>query len=162
MSQLIDFPITQEVQIPAGEYYLGDISYALSEWTIKEYGPLCAEQYAMNEFPAGDGRKCVIYTTHIGDGIYYDNEGDSYFVDAGSIGLIPVEAVEEDDCYHFGCVLVFDEPTTAFASPKHDFLCFGDTTIYTGLDEEIAKHWPTSTVDDEVDEYQEAVAAVFS
>ena len=155
-----DIKATQQVTVPAGDYFLGDISYALKNWTEQQYGPLLEQQEAVNEYAAGDNRKCVIYSTQYGDGIYLDNEGDSYFVDGGNIGIIPVEAVEEDECFEYGCVIGYDEPFTVFASPSHDFLVFGDVMIYTGKDKSILTHWGEDFCDDgEADEYLDAVAA---
>ena len=46
-------------------------------------------------FTNSAGVKFANYGTAFGDGIYYDEEKNEYAVDSGSIGCIPVEAMQE-------------------------------------------------------------------
>ena len=84
-------------QLPAGAYYVGDPCYLFSH---DEYGEMrwrafCAALAAvegdathgvMLEF---EGHKVFVSSTNTGDGIYTDNRGGMYSVDAGMIGAVP-------------------------------------------------------------------------
>ena len=77
----------------AGTYYVGDLCYVMhSEWD-----EVCALLFADNEgvFTLKDGRRFAIYKTAYGDGVYADQFGNSYPVDAGNIGCIRVEDVAD-------------------------------------------------------------------
>lgn len=87
--------------MPAGKYYVGDLCYVLhDEWdevceiifnTPEPHGVLDGE------FTLKDGRKFAIYSTAYGDGQYYDNYGRAYPVDAGSIGCILLEGIDQSN-----------------------------------------------------------------
>jgi hypothetical protein len=80
----------------AGTYYVGDLCYVLhDEWdevcdlTIK--GNQCLD----GEFTLKDGRRFATYGTAWGDGVYKDNHGKHYSVDAGLIGCILLKDVDQ-------------------------------------------------------------------
>ena len=92
-------------------FYLGDVCYALSE---DVYGKVWGEE---NNYEDGiikvsgtDFCFCVS-STAFGDGAYYDGEGHEYGVDAGVIGLVPLELAEKEDGLELG--RVFEEAGTA-------------------------------------------------
>jgi hypothetical protein len=73
----------------AGTYYVGDLCYVLHD----EWDEVCELIIKDNvcldgEFTLRDGRRFAIYGTAYGDGNYFDQNGKSYDVDAGSIGCI--------------------------------------------------------------------------
>ena len=82
--------------MPAGDYYVGDLCYVMTddEWdefcsiTIK--GGKCLE----GEFTMNDGRQFATYGTAWGDGVYQDQNGGQYSVDAGLIGCIKVQDIK--------------------------------------------------------------------
>lgn len=84
--------------MPSGKYYVGDLCYVMddNEWdqfcsiTIKDNK--CLE----GEFEMPDGRKFATYGTAWGDGLYRDQHGNEYSVDAGLIGCIRVEDIRAD------------------------------------------------------------------
>lgn len=86
------------MSMPAGRYYIGDLCYVMSddEWdefcsiTIK--GQECLD----GEFSLRDGRRFATYGTRWGDGMYQDNYGKSYCVDAGLIGCIRMEDIRAE------------------------------------------------------------------
>ena len=47
------------------------------------------------EFNLKDGRRFATYTTKYGDGNYFDQEGKSYDVDAGLIGCIALDDIDQ-------------------------------------------------------------------
>jgi hypothetical protein len=95
----------------AGNYYVGDLCYVLhDEWdevcdlTIK--GNQCLD----GEFTLKDGRKFATYGTMWGDGLYKDNHGKKYSVDAGLIGCIllnDIDLLNDSNFLHGGQVVEF-------------------------------------------------------
>jgi hypothetical protein len=103
------------MKMQAGKYYVGDLCYVMhSEWD-----EVCALLFAdrtdhgcnEGEFTLKDGRRFAIYNTAYGDGVYADQFGNSYPVDAGSIGCIRVEDVNDPQAWLAGMnVITFDQP----------------------------------------------------
>ena len=128
----------------AGTYYVGDLCYVLHErWdevcSLIIEGNRCLD----GEFNLKDGTRFAIYGTAYGDGNYFDQNGKSYDVDAGSIG----------------CVLLDDIDL----SNQENFLAGGnihtfDTSFYTGtMDGKIMFHTlsiDTDPVYNEEEEYE--------
>jgi hypothetical protein len=128
----------------AGTYYVGDLCYVLHErWdevcSLIIEGNRCLD----GEFNLEDGTRFAIYGTAYGDGNYFDQNGKSYDVDAGSIG----------------CVLLDDIDLTN----QENFLAGGnihtfDTSFYTGtMDGKIMFHTlsiDTDPVYNEEEEYE--------
>ena len=81
--------------MPIGKYYVGDLCYVMHE----EWDEVCDLTINDNrcldgEFVLKDGRRFAMYRTMHGDGIYYDNSGDEYSVDAGLIGCILLSDID--------------------------------------------------------------------
>lgn len=79
----------------SGLYYVGDLCYVLHD----EWDEVCAltikgHQLLNGEFTLKDGRKFALYSTKFGDGLYYDQSGNEYGVDAGSIGCILAQDID--------------------------------------------------------------------
>lgn len=82
-------------QMPAGEYYVGDLCYVLGD----RWDQVCDLIISGNEclegkFVLPDGTEFCIYNTKYGDGCYEDQYGNTYDVDAGSIGCVLVSAIK--------------------------------------------------------------------
>jgi hypothetical protein len=63
------------------------------------------------EFQLKDGRRFATYGTAYGDGVYHDQYGHSYSVDAGLIGCIKVEDIRAnnyDNLLDLGSIMEFD------------------------------------------------------
>lgn len=103
--------------MPAGKYYVGDLCYVMhAEWDEvcglffagrKDHG--CNE----GEFNLKDGRRFACFNTAWGDGEYYDQQGRSYGVDAGSIGCIlldDIDMLNESNFLRGGNIIDFDQP----------------------------------------------------
>ena len=81
-----------------GEYYVGDLCYVLHD----EWEEVCQLLFAdrddhgcnQGEFNLKDGRRFAIYNTKYGDGNYFDQNGKSYDVDAGSIGCVLMQDID--------------------------------------------------------------------
>lgn len=85
-----------KVSVPAGKYWLGDPCYAVPShmWDDLLNSNNCFDN------PIGtiktDGRlhKVLAFGTAYGDGVYNDQFGNQFPVDAGLIGLTPAELAE--------------------------------------------------------------------
>jgi len=86
-------------------FYLGDICYVLGEdvydgvWGKEGY-----EDGYYEDPKSGFG--FAVAGTAYGDGSYFDGEGHEYCVDAGVIGLVPLELVEKEDGLELGRVFI--------------------------------------------------------
>lgn len=101
--------------MPAGDYYVGDLCYVLhAEWD--EVCELLFEgrtDHGCNEgvFNLKDGRAFAIFNTAYGDGVYEDNFGAPYMVDAGSIGCVKLSDIDQNHQDNFltgGHIVGFD------------------------------------------------------
>ena len=126
-----------EVEVPAGRYILGDPCYAVPD--DEEWMELLESCDYFNT-PIGTIRrngaglkpfKIVAFSTRWGDGCYRGTDGNSYPVDAGLIGLVPVEVIGMDALRDDLCTVVtFDKPTKC-SSDGEGKLRFGHITIDT-------------------------------
>lgn len=92
-------------------FYLGDVCYVLGEDVYYQvWGKENNYEDGIIEVE-GTGFRFAVSSTAFGDGTYYDGEGHEYGVDAGVIGLVPLELVEKEDGLELG--RVFEEHGTA-------------------------------------------------
>lgn len=97
--------------MPAGKYYVGDLCYVMH----KEWDEFCditieGNQCLDGEFNLKDGRRFATFGTKWGDGLYKDQFGKEYSVDAGLIGCIRIEDIDlenEDNYTNGGQVIEF-------------------------------------------------------
>lgn len=73
----------------AGIYYIGDPCYAIHENNWDEV--LDDTNFFRNKDQTYKGAKILIGSTAYGDGFFHDNYDRVYYVDSGSIGIIPIE-----------------------------------------------------------------------
>lgn len=75
-------------------FYVGDICYALAEDVY--HGVWGGAGYEDGKFtePA-TGREFIVAGTADGDGVYLDQSGRPYIVDAGNIGIVPLELLDK-------------------------------------------------------------------
>jgi len=88
-------------RMPAGEYWVGDPCYAVPadrwmEW-LEAAGYQTQDRYLLAHL---DGKPVLGISTAHGDGCYPDDHGNEYPVDAGLIGLVPVEIAADNDAHH--------------------------------------------------------------
>lgn len=81
--------ITGKIKSNKG-FYVGDICYALDDTTYDEVWGGANYEDGIYEVP-GQGFSFAVAGTKYGDGTYYDDGGHSYPVDAGCIGIVPLE-----------------------------------------------------------------------
>lgn len=98
----------------AGKYYVGDLCYVFDD---EDWDAVCkviidGHSCLEGEFNLPDGRRFAIFNTAWGDGEYYDQDGHSYPVDAGSIGCVLVDNISSDrygDLSNVGRVVDFEK-----------------------------------------------------
>jgi len=90
--------------MPAGEYFIGDLCYVMTneEWLEVCDVTIQGSRLIEGEFQLKDGRKFAMYSTAYGDGTYHDHYGFSYSVDSGSIGCIRMEDIKASNTYSLG------------------------------------------------------------
>lgn len=128
-----------DVTVPAGTYFLGDPCYAVPD---KDWMPLlesCGYFDANRDgtgSPVGTvrGFEVLSFGTKYGDGVYRDQFGKSYPVDAGMIGLTPVALVKDMADKSLGQIVTFDRPT--ICHEDDGVLTFGHIVINTRDDDE--------------------------
>jgi hypothetical protein len=90
-----------------------------------------------------DGRRFATYGTAYGDGVYHDQYGHSYSVDAGLIGCIRVEdirAEKYENLLDLGSIMEFDKSFATSGSRNDEgwegLIQFGHVMIETNPVEE--------------------------
>lgn len=84
------------------QYYIGDLCYVMHDaWdeVCSLTFPLGSDEEVNGELELSDGRKIVIFSTAYGDGEYFDQEGNAYGVDSGTIGAIKVDDIRDTNAH---------------------------------------------------------------
>ena len=102
-----------DMSMPAGKYYIGDLCYVMTDDEWLEFCDITIRgtQVIDGEFQLKDGRRFATYGTAYGDGVYHDQYGHSYSVDAGLIGCIKIEDIRAnnyDNLLDLGSIMEFD------------------------------------------------------
>lgn len=117
--------------MPAGRYYVGDLCYVMHP----QWSDVCNLMFSGSdpdgEFQLKNGVRFASLSTKYGDGCYSDQFNNSYPVDAGLIGCILVDDINDETAdLNLGAVITFDEPFEV--SYDDGTLYFGHITIETG------------------------------
>jgi hypothetical protein len=128
MSEINWYLMDGSVRMPAGAYYVGDPCYSITdhgEWM--EW--LEAARYETSHVLIADhrGKPVLGLATAYGDGCYEDQESNQYLVDAGLIGLVPVEVADAP-----GGRCVYFKESFLCSRTSDGTLTFGDIIIETG------------------------------
>lgn len=121
--------------LPPGKYWVGDLCYVMaSKWDEVCKLTLDGQDVLDGLFQLTDGTKFGFLCTAWGDGIYRDQHGNKYSVDAGLIGCILVSDIAEEDkeLFDSGTVFDFDEPFTVRAE-HHEGRRFGMKSHRPGI-----------------------------
>tara|TARA_R100000306_G_C4314022_1_gene111664 strand:+ start:143 stop:631 length:489 start_codon:yes stop_codon:yes gene_type:complete len=99
---------TARLELPAGEYVISDPCYTLGlsdnkqeaiqdSWLklLDETESLMYKYDGHGGVMTIDNLPFAVFSTTYGDGIYHDDDGNKYYVDAGCIGCIPIELAEK-------------------------------------------------------------------
>nr|DAR59231.1 MAG TPA: hypothetical protein [Caudoviricetes sp.] len=95
-------------------FYIGDICYVLND---DIYDGIWGKigQYQDGEYATDGGNKFVVASTAYGDGCYGDDYGNVYGVDAGVLGLVPLELVAKRNGVQWGAVFEGEGEATMVA-----------------------------------------------
>lgn len=85
-----------EIESKTG-FYIGDICYVLDDNIY--HGIWGKADYKDGAYETPEGYKFAVVGTEYGDGCYYGLFGDEYGVDAGVIGIVPLELCNDTDRY---------------------------------------------------------------
>ncbi len=108
------------IMVPNGEYYLGDPGYVFEE---KEWQEICDQ--GNGPIYEARGKKLIMVSVG-GDGACIDATGNSYDVDSGSLGLVPIDLVSDrKEAGARGKILCFKGPTL-FKYIDQEFLAVGN------------------------------------
>lgn len=123
------------VTLKAGEYYIGDCCYVLSESYLDNFdwiGDFCNK--IGDEGVEVLGYKLAVFGTMHGDGVYDSNIDFDFPVDAGIIGCTPKE-LWQGGGEPFGCKLIkFDNDFKCYKDGGT--LVFGHVEVETDYDEQ--------------------------
>lgn len=125
----------------AGDYYIGDLCYVMTD---EEWDEVCALTIKDNkclegEFTLSDGRQFAMYGTAYGDGTYNDQYLHNYNVDSGTIGCMLISDIKKDlsgeSIEQLGARVKFDYPFST-SGGRHDRdwdgeICIGALRIIT-------------------------------
>lgn len=73
-------------------FYIGDICYVLSDVEYHDFWGV-QKGYDDGVYETPSGLKFAVARTAYGDGLYHDDNGNEYPVDAGVIGVVPHELI---------------------------------------------------------------------
>lgn len=130
--------MAQKQILPPGEYALTDPCYVIDNDKWHEFlDPYWGTgRGGVFEF---EGHKCAAFSTLYGDGVYDSNQGHALGVDAGLIGLIPMElCVKGDEGGHN--IIVLTEETECWRDDNGTIHFGKDLFVPTGDDDEYCDH----------------------
>ena len=129
------------VKMPAGRYYVGDLCYVMHpQWDEFCDKTIIGHNCSDGEVVFENGVKVAQFGTAYGDGCYVDQIGNEYGVDAGLIGCIRVEDINDPTSNAEGGNII------EFTS---DFECYSENgVIHFG-------HIHINTGDEDDEEYDE-------
>lgn len=132
----------------AGKYYVGDPCYVISD---ENWMPLLeSTKYFENENQEYKGQQIFTEGTAHGDGCFTDNFGREYGVDAGLIGIIPFEVIDDNRTGDGGQIIEFEKDFEVYTSELGIFH-FGDIVIDTAEEdyEEDNEEWEEDEIEEE-------------
>jgi len=134
-----------KVKVPAGTYYIGDLCYVINDDVWDE---VCNAMFPDGIHPKDGlievrGHQMISFSTMWGDGMYYGH-GYEFPVDAGLIGLISMDSLDENalggkrdneaEIADFGAIVEFKEDFECYSD--NGYLVFGHIGIDTAGGEE--------------------------
>jgi hypothetical protein len=141
----------------SGKYYIGDPCYAVKD---ENWSKLCDETHCFGsenlkyEVPwnglfSYNNEICFTDGTKYGDGCFQDNYGREYGVDAGLIGIMPLE-VCDGDSMNGGQIVDFENDFMVWSDDGE--FHFGDVVIQTRDEEE--DEWEDDEEEDDDEDWE--------
>ena len=122
--------------MPAGTYYVGDLCYVLKDRWDEVCSHIIKEHAVLDGmFKMKSGVTFASYTTKYGDGMYNDQRGGEYAVDAGLIGCVKVNSLAEEVDVNstLGNIVTFDRPFICY-NTREGVIHIGHLEIDTAAD----------------------------
>jgi hypothetical protein len=127
---------TKKYRFPKGEYYIGDLCYAIltdEDWEELMTAPN-GNKWDLSEAKRYKGELVFAHGTYYGDGCYPCNYDEArYCVDSGTIGIMPVSLIT-DDTWVGATTMIFTKAFDVWYD--NGTFHFGDYEIYTNDIEE--------------------------
>jgi len=121
----------KKLNLKKGKYYIGDPCYVIGGNDEEREKLLQETNNFENDIQFYKGYPILIGNTADGDGIFKDNKGEVYGVDSGSIGIIPIVAIDHKFERLYCHVITFKED---FVAEIEDGLFkFGNRIIKTNI-----------------------------
>ena len=129
-------------------FYVGDICHVLGDRIY--HGIWGAHGYEDGEWTDPEtGLSFAVAGTVYGDGTYFDEVGNEYPVDAGVIGVVPLELVEKEDGLKLGTVVYGNTASLEVKNGWHIIQIDDEfVEINTGEDEYPEDDWHEEEEDD--------------
>jgi len=124
--------IIDTVYVPAGKYVIGDPCYTVPEADWIKLLESC--DYFDRPIGISGGYEVLAFHTQFGDGVYRDQKRNKFPVDAGLIGLVPVEYAKIDENKLYPTQYVEFTQLTPCKREEDGTLRFGNVIIKTGTD----------------------------
>lgn len=120
----------EKVIVPAGSYVLGDPCYCFPD---RQVWMSLLESCNCFENPTGkvSGYSVFAFSTKYGYGVYYDQFRNSYPIDAGLIGLVPVALIDFMGVKQPEGTIVVEFSEDTICSNQDGVLVFGNYDIDT-------------------------------
>jgi len=149
-------------------FYIGDICYVLADniysliwgdiydYSMPKDGFIVPKGTMVNNLPLERDFVVCVESTAYGDGEYYDNNGHIYPVDAGVIGVVPLElCCKQQNGLHLGRVIeVLGEATLECPTRGNFVICVGNTIVTINTDE-YGNEDEEYDYDEEVEDYED-------
>lgn len=135
----------------AGEYYIGDLCYVMHDRWEEVCDVTDKLEGSLGSLELKDGTKLFMDWTAYGDGKYYDNLGNSYPVDSGTLGVIEVKDIATEELKNItgGNIHKFDKDFQV--SAVNGYFVFGDVIVNTDEQEEFDDEYSDSYDDYDYD-----------
>ena len=149
------------MKLKAGKYFIGDPCYAIKDELWSEFCNNLFNAEAERNF-TGEvilrGVKIFVSNTQYGDGCYEDQYGNSYSVDAGLIGAVPLEegiTKEENEFADLGLIVDIDRDFNCYYLDEDGTIEINGHIIETGFYEDDYVYWEEEGDDwgDDEDDY---------
>ena len=111
-----------------GTYYVGDLCYVFKD---ENWQTLLKETDYLRDFSRYEG-KVWASSTKWGDGRYPDEEGNSYPVDSGTIGVVSIDLIDDMSKTSLGRVIDAEREFTCYTDKYHT-IHIGPIAIKTDL-----------------------------
>ncbi len=120
-------------RLPAGKYFIGDPCYVFNDDTWDTLCEKHLDAMSTGEIFEFNGHQVWSHSTAYGDGVYGDQNGAEYGVDAGLLGIVPIALIEDPAGEELGTMIEFQR--SVVVSYENGTFYIGHITIKTGNDD---------------------------